>query len=196
MELHDVIERATAAHEPVRVIYHGGSAPGMVRTITPIELLRDQVRARCHVTGAAKLFKLDRLELATGDAGEHAEYTGEPAAPAFDSLSDVLEHAIDTLEGMGWVVRIEEEPDRAAILLARRFKNGKPRKTPDVSLSWERYSVQEIFDGESFSEERHEKTRPYSTRAQGESTRSFSDLDRAAHAFLECASKHRPESAS
>lgn len=191
MDIREILERALPEHEPVRVVYHGGRSPGTVRTITPLEMLGDQVRARCHVSGQAKRFRIDRLEPA-GESSSSAEYTGAAAPSRFSSVEDIHRYARDTLEGMGWVVEFEAGADHAEIVLLRRFKNGKVRKTGDVRLSWDRYTVQQIFDGERFIEQRTERSRPFTVWANAETSRSYSDLDKAAFQFMQWAEAHRP----
>jgi hypothetical protein len=50
--------------EAVRIVYHGGSRPGSIRDVRPIELTSEMLRALDVAEGVEKTFRLDRMELA------------------------------------------------------------------------------------------------------------------------------------
>ena len=62
--IRDLLTEACVNGEVVRIIYHGGSQPGTVRAISPIEVSKSEVRARDLAVGIAKTFKLAKIELA------------------------------------------------------------------------------------------------------------------------------------
>lgn len=92
---------------------------------------------------------------------------------------------------MGWHVEYLED----LISLHRIRKNGVPLKGDDVSLEYEEYTCDVIFDfdtGRSVETDHRKKTRPYSVRAKGENTKSYSNLNKAAVLFLAHAEKLSP----
>lgn len=101
---------------------------------------------------------------------------------------------------LGWHIKSDVEGDEQSITLHRRFKNGKPLKGCDVSLSYEKFAYDMVVDWESDAEELEatpqitgERKRPWSVSAKNETTRSYGSLDKAAALFLEFSEKHAPD---
>jgi len=63
--------------------------------------------------------------------------------PQYESISSFADEYRDTLAELGW--HIHEEKDFFAV--GGYFKNGKPRKTPSVAISFFDRSTEEVFDG-------------------------------------------------
>jgi hypothetical protein len=168
--------------------YHAGSQPGTLRRITPLSIDKDRIMARCHATGRTKVFILEKIKLCQSEQ-DGSEWTDEPRKPNFESLNDVHHAYRDTLEAMGWCVRFEEGDEHAYLSLHRRFKNGKMIKSPDASLSFQRYRDDEYFDGEDFVKPEVPTLRkyPYTIRGKHAATKSFGKLDRAVEKFMESA---------
>ncbi len=59
------LAEAITAGEAIRIVYHGGSQPGTVREVLPLEVLDRMLRARDVAAGIDKHFLLAKLELAS-----------------------------------------------------------------------------------------------------------------------------------
>lgn len=193
MNLKEQINAAVEANRPLRVIYRGGSQPGSERTITPISIDGDRIRARCHVTGVAKVFKLDKLEVVEG-SGAAPAFASQPQPPEFSTLKEFADWYRDTLEGLGWVVQFEPGNDDACLALHEHFKNGKLRKTPTATLMYTRYADDGYFEGADWGipHQPRERTRPFRVYADQDRATSYGKLERAAAVFMEAARKMAP----
>lgn len=170
------LAKAIGEGSSVEIIYTGGSSPGARRRITPLELRADgMVRARCHETGAVKTFAVMRIQFPPLDALELAPSwaPAEPPVARFETLRCVHTHWLHTCEGMGWHVVLDDH----CLGLHALFKNGKPRRTAMVALSFDDYTP-----------EGGTRQRPWVVRAQGADTKTFGTLDRAAELFGQLAS--------
>ncbi len=58
-----LLSSAIGTGEVISIIYHGGSHPGSVRDMLPLNLYEDKVWALCVHTNTKKSFKLSRIEL-------------------------------------------------------------------------------------------------------------------------------------
>lgn len=95
---------------------------------------------------------------------------------------------IERLEADGWYVR----RDKHHVGLCRTFKNGKPRKTPEVAIAY--WPTNEVLDwgtGEPRIVQK-ESTRPWRVERKGQRARSFTDYHNALGVFLEHAKQVRP----
>jgi hypothetical protein len=202
---------AASTGEILRIIYHGGGQPGTWRDVRPIAVIDDTLRAYDVAAGEEKRFRLSKIEIADeGYAGAPA-YDG--AAVSSDeeqsTIRDFFTPRIASLEALGWHVVWS----RDALSLHRRFKNGKPRKTPEVEIIYEPMVKQtpvpvtvivaraDLLEGTA-SVTRHEEPapptpdtswRPYSVRSESlPATRRFSRLASAAALVLEQARVRAP----
>lgn len=75
--LPEILARAAEVGDVVSIIYHGGSQPGSLRSIRPLSVTSDAVRAHDMAAGIDKTFSLSKIELPT--AGTTAP-TYDPAA--------------------------------------------------------------------------------------------------------------------
>jgi hypothetical protein len=187
----DTLAKSVNTGEVIRIIYYGGSQPGSVREISPIIVSESEVRALDLATGIMKLFKLSKIEFADGSTSNPAF---DPAAPPARDLSgtirQVLSRNVADLELMGWQVRISDD----SISVHRFFKNGKPRKAPDIDLSYAEFTVDMFIelDG-TMKEERRKSSRPYCLRSPNfASARTFVNMSNAVSAFLDEASTIAP----
>lgn len=196
MSLRESLLAAASAKAQIQMIYDRGSQPGTIRTVTPLSISDDKLRARCHITGAAKVFKIEHIRLvdAYTRAKEYSDNPPEPK-PDFQKLSDVYQHYKDTLEGMGWTPRFEDHGDDSSISLFRRFKNGRQLKTPDVQLYYRKWSNDVFLDDwlNERPERKHLSSKPYGAwKRKGGSATAFSKLDNAAARFMEFAEGLKP----
>lgn len=184
----EALEEAAQAHSPVRIVYHGGSQPGATREITPIAITDDRVRARCHVSGQAKVFLLSKMQLA---AEAQPDYVPEEALePEFADVSAVHQFTRDTFEGMGFAVQYSASENHERLSIHRVWKNGRPMKGSEVELQFDpilRDWVMDVDDSGELIEREVARTaeRPYLIRAKSGYTARFVSLDRAAKKFLD-----------
>jgi len=181
--LRDTLEEACAHGEVVRIIYHGGSQPGTVRSISIIAVTELEVRARDLAVGLAKTFKLAKIELAE-ESTSTPEYNPihPPGVELIGSIRDVLAAEVEQLQSLGWHVEVAED----AISLHRFFKNGKPRKSPDIELSYNKYTFDAFVDLDGvFKEERRKSHRPYRLDTRNLATaKTFVKMSSAFACFL------------
>ena len=184
MAIEEQLQKAISSGESIEIIYHGGSQPGTNRTISPISLNNDKVRARCHSSNAVKTFIINKMTVVNGnEATESPKWSTDfKAVPRHTSLSDILETNINSLINLGWHINSDEN----SITLHRRFKNGNPMKGSDVSLNYDEFSYDVVMneDGEYETENKRKSTRPWCVRGKKETTRSYAKLDSAADTFL------------
>ena len=178
------IEKAIYSGETLRVRYFGGSTPGSERQIKPISADSDSVRARCLQTGETKLFKLAKLEEVLDGLPSELSKTFIPPAPAHETVASFAESVIAEVEALGWLPQIEGD----LFSLHRRFKNGKPMKGSDVSISFEATTYDLVFDGENTVEMNHRpRERPWIVVASKQTTKTFANATKAQASFLEFA---------
>ncbi|EGT9725372.1 BRCT domain-containing protein [Salmonella enterica] len=174
----DYLWSAIDSGKRISIIYHGGSNPGVVRDIIPRSLNENFTLQAVDLSsnkGGVKSFAIDKIEvhglerLIIPDALNPRKNKHEIDFN-FNSISDVYLALKDTLEGMGWYVATYEKNGLCVRLdVCYYFKNGKPRKSPVVTL---------YFEPEN-------KNRPYVCKCRVISlTNTYSNLDHAASMFL------------
>lgn len=176
------LQEAINNAEVLKIRYYGGSQPGTVREISPISILNGKVRARCFSSNAIKTFFIDKIELC--DIDTITNWSKEVALKIeYTNLKEVYEKNLSELEKLGWHINLENN----LISLHRRFKNGKLLKSPDVSLHFEEYTYDLIFyDEDDIRKENYRKRqRPWTVSAKNKETRTFGNLDKAVHFFIE-----------
>lgn len=181
--IRDTLEEACANGEAVRIIYHGGSQPGTVRSISIIAVTELEVRARDLAVGVAKTFRLAKIELAeTSTSTPEYDPIHPPGVELTGSIREVLAAEVEQLQSLGWHVEVAE----GAISLHRFFKNGKPRKSPDIELSHNEYTFDSFVDSDGiFKEERRKSRRPYRLDTRNLATaKTFTKLSSAVACFL------------
>ncbi|HCZ4969620.1 TPA: BRCT domain-containing protein [Salmonella enterica subsp. enterica serovar Saintpaul str. CFSAN004160] len=176
----DYLWSATDTGKRISIIYHGGSNPGVVRDIIPRSLNENFTLQAVDLNSnerVVKLFAIENIEvqgverLIIPDALNPRKNKREITSDFnFNSISDVYLALKDTLEGMGWHVATYEKNGSCVRLdVCDYFKNGKPRKSPVVTL---------YFEPEN-------KTRPYVCKCRGISlANTYSNLDHAVGMFL------------
>jgi predicted DNA-binding transcriptional regulator YafY len=186
-----MLAEAARTGEVVRIVYHGGSQPGTVREISPVSVTDVEMAARDMTTGAIKTFRLARIELpASGSSVRAYDPTLTPPAEDIRPLGGVLQGSVRDLEALKWHVQLSED----SVSLHRFFKNGKPRKIPDVELHYSEFIVETVIDfaedeaSEEISEreERRRSQHPYHLSSlRFASTRTFVKMSTAIAAFLD-----------
>lgn len=182
MSVRDKLLEAIDSGEIVRAIYHGGSQPGLHRDLGPISIVGDKLRARCYQSKAVKTFSLKKIELPENKGGTEGEWSATNNTTArYESIEDVYREHVDQLCNMGWHVQHELN----ALSLHRLFKNGSPKKTPEISLNFEEFSTELVFN-EDFEEIEvtTKRVRPWVVRAKGKDTSSYGKLSKAVETFM------------
>jgi predicted DNA-binding transcriptional regulator YafY len=186
--MNDVITfllQAAEAGEVIEIIYHGGSQPGAVRRIAPIEIDGDCVRAVCIATRAVKHYKLAKIEISSDSA--HTSYSAQraPATPKPANLHEAIQPYEDEIRGLGW--ELVTEPNRATVF--RRFKNGKLRKTYDVIIEYYEYTYtgSTIGPDGTLTKVQEKSRRPWYVRCSDDRHSTFKELAGAAARFAEFA---------
>lgn len=181
--IREKLQAACETGEVIRIVYHGGSQPGTLREISPILVSESDVHARDLAVGTTKTFKLSKIELADMTAGT-PEY--DPIQPAVVELTgtipEVLTDDVRRLESMGWHILFADN----SISVHRCFKNGKPRKTADIELSYTEYTVDAFVDVHGIlKEEKRKSIRPYRLASRNfASAKTFKNMSTAVAAFL------------
>ena len=132
-DIFEILSEAAKSGEIVSIIYHGGSQPGSVRDLYPIEVTIREVRAREVATGATKTFLLSKMEVASlnTSTGQYDLERRKKQEFGDVSIQEAFSGYVAAFKEMGWHVHIEED----SISLHRYFKNGKPRKGSDVGVT-------------------------------------------------------------
>ena len=179
-----ILADAAAQRKPVRIIYRGGTQPGRVREIVPISVSEREIRAKDVAAGIEKTFILSRIDLAESQT-QAKEY--DPSAGRqiedFQTIHEAFISRVNDFQALGWHVELSKDK----LALHAFFKNGKPRKTPDVLLTYDEFTTDFIVDIDSGNliEEKRRSTRPYRLEVRGApSARSFQKLSNAITEFL------------
>jgi hypothetical protein len=187
MSVEERLLEAIESGEVLRVIYHGGSQPGSVREIAPINIKNGKLSARCFTSNAVKSFMLDKIVIVENEAQPPtAEWQPGLTIPdQYGTISELFGKQRNFLAQLGW--HIEHDSDRLS--LHRKFKTGKPLKSSDVSLDYEEYAYDLVVDsdGEMHRENQRKRQRPWTVRSKDQVTKTYSHLDKAAEFFMEWA---------
>ena len=129
-ELEARLADAVGTGEIVRIVYHAGSQPGAARDIRPVAIAGGVLRAYDIAAGTEKHFRLSKIEMT--DESAVPPYDPSRASPREEqsTISEFFTPRIATLEALGLRVVLT----RDALSLHRHFKNGKPRKTPEIEI--------------------------------------------------------------
>ena len=187
MKIEETLHDAIGTGELITIIYHGGSQPGATREILPIKITGNKLRARCYTSNAVKTFVIDRIELCPNQTTTASTWDSEIMDfQQFKNIKDVYEQLKKELSSYGWHVKFTESDSGNFVSLSLHtyFKNGKLRKRPAVSLAYDKYTVETIFDEDTgtvtYTEKRKESKRPYRTES-----RAFGKIDRAVEVFMD-----------
>lgn len=193
MTIVNELQMAINNSQILTIKYHGGSQPGTIRQIGPIEINNEQVRARCYLSNRVKLFRIDKIEI-VHDPQYLKEKSWDPnfkPSAKYDSLKMVFNENIAMFEKLGW--HINNSSDE--ITLHSRFKNGNPKKGSDVAIIYEEFTYDLVYDDSSdeFIEgNKRKRTRPWIIIAKNMETKTFGILDHAVDIFLEKAKELSP----
>lgn len=173
-----ILQTAIGTGELINIVYNGGSEPGKSRMILPIKIEDNKLRARCYVTEAVKVFNIDKITIPNHDM---IDYTGDHKEP--DTLQQAVEPIMFELKALSWDIELSKD----SICLFSFFKNGKRRKTPDVSLSYFAAYTSEYSVNGVISSATTERAQPWYVMGH-----SFKYLSKAILRFRECAITKAP----
>jgi len=185
-DIFDLIQDAIAKKLSIKIRYGGGSHPGTVREISPIEIKGEKVRARCHSSHAVKMFFIHKIKVPDHPHIFH-EWSDKPR---YTSISDLLEQIKKDLEYLGWHVNYEKGEDTESISLNRKFKDGVPLKTVDAQISYSKYHYKSDIDPYTFETLSSEpkkiiNDRPFCVWGKDHSSKGYKYFDKAAAYFIE-----------
>lgn len=186
--LRDAIESA----EVIRIIYHGGSQPGTVRSISPINITNGKLRARCYNSNAAKIFVINNIAI-VNDNEPVAAIDWRPGASIqrYSSIAEVLTAESAALIELGWHV----ENDTNSIRLHRINKAGNPLKYSDIAMDFTEFNndMQWGDDGVFHDVKTRPRKRPWCVGGRKTTTKNYSTLDKAAKTFMDIARQLAPK---
>ena len=176
------VDAAIGSGEILTVRYGGGRQPGATRQIQPRARDEQFAEALCIATEIVKRYRLDKIEIMPPSSA----LTYDPLKPRqFEghTLPDFVAAVRGDLEGLGWVVSAAE----SEVNVMRRFKNGKPMKTPDVTLRFSAF-VFDLYaeaDGTLREESRPSKRPWYAGSGKKKRFSTFTTLPPAASLFMQ-----------
>ena len=190
----ELCQQAIHTGATITIVYNGGSQPGHARLVIPISVTKDELVAREPSVAFPKHFKLPKVasvQLATGEMAINADATPAPAptlhVPILESFAEYTEFFRAYLQGAHLAI----DESELYFAISGFFKNGKPRKTSLLSISyWEPGFASmlnfETGEVEHVQSELTGRERPWCIRSDRlESTRSFSLLPNAAELFFQ-----------
>lgn len=175
--------------EVLSIIYNGGSQPGTLRDIVPLQILQgdEKVRARCMLSGVTKVFVIDKIALVDRD-GVVVEGGNFVPVKVYKNIIELSDDVIILLGDRPFHVNASED----GISVHKVWKNGKPQKGSVAAMSFCEFTYEEI----GFTEDggwdnglvEKPRIRPWSVWG-GDYSNSFKHFDKAAHYFLEVLGK-------
>lgn len=193
MNLIERIEIAISNGEILEIKYFGGSTPGMPRSIAPVKIEGDKLKARCLLTNIVKSFSLEKISFSDVDEVYEASKNAKEQLnrESFESIEELYHSYKSVFERKGWFVKLNNSK---SLSLHSYFKNGNLQKSSDVSIFFDEYSEQMIYDleKEDFITERTKKQKPWCVMAKGETTRNYSNLHHCIETFIDFSEKLSP----
>jgi hypothetical protein len=195
--LNEILNRAVETGELVSIIYHGGRQPGTIREIRAIKVTLTDVWAyddttKRDGTDQAKKFVLSKIEIPNNRGTKASEYNSnllQVEDPR--TIKEIFEPKIAQLQAMGWHVSLRDN----GISLHTYHKNGKPRKSAVLVLSFDEFITESHLDDddwESWVDEKRKSKRPFHVCSPTYQGTGFSKLSRALTVFEEELEKHKP----
>ncbi len=192
MDINSILTRAIEGGEIIKIIYHGGSHPGLVREVAPIRVEGDKVRARCYTSKGVKAFFISKIQL----VGDEATLDQKQ----FDQLHSIVEKITDIasahaelneeMTSLGWSIMLSED----AFTLHHCFKNGKTKKTPVVGIAYDEFTTDIIWEEDyTMTEVTKKRIKPWVVTSKGKAARYFGKISKAVEAFIIEAKGHAPE---
>lgn len=111
--------------------------------------------------------------------------------PTYKTSDDLILAETENLLFLQWHVEHSEN----SISLHRKFKNGKPMVGADISLEYEEFTYDAVYDfetGDVNEENKRKRVRPWSIRGRGKGTNSFGSFEKAFPIFMAWANELAP----
>jgi hypothetical protein len=194
MDVNENIKGAIECDEVLTVKYHGGSKPGTVRQILPIQILDDgKVRVKCYATNTNKVFVINKIEIVDDSLRNSEVNWSDVSEKKYQSIEEAYQEHGDDLKAMGWhIVFTNDPPNDVIIEIFDYFKNGKIRKTPAGFLRFEEFETEYCLDTDKFIMSSNKRARPYSCHSPDGNNGTFSKLVKCVDRFLIGAQNEAP----
>ncbi|EBV5082458.1 hypothetical protein DO659_03445 [Salmonella enterica subsp. enterica serovar Minnesota] len=176
----EVLQNAIEANERVDIIYLGGSKPGSSRTIGPISISNDRVRARCYSSNMVKYFDIKKIKLPTSTTLVHYEdYTEKK----YKTTQDVFDDFCALYPNANLTCCHTE----GGISISGYIKNGNRKSKRSISIDYRErkpdtlsFRINADFEMEYYEP----KTRPWSVSGPLGNSIAYSSLHKAALEFF------------
>ena len=202
MTITELLTKTVGTGEVVTITYNGGSRPGQPRKTVPISISNEElvgIEPGSHTQKHYKLTRIALVELSSGERESNSEAIAPVISdvPVLDTLSEYIERYSPELKLAGWYISTSD----TSFSIGTYFKNGKPRKTPSVSVQYIDRSIETAYDFEkdAFVEIKKDLTgheRPWRLDSwRFKEGKSLSQLHRAFELFIEEARASDPTTA-
>lgn len=150
IQIAELLTRTVGTGEVVTITYNGGSRPGQPRKIVPLSMSSEElvgVEPDSHTQKHYKLNLVALVELSSGERALNAKATAPVISniPTRGTLTEYVELFSPELQTAGWYISKSD----TLFAIGTYFKNGKPRKTPSVSIQCFDRSIETVFDLDS-----------------------------------------------
>ncbi|MFK3862589.1 hypothetical protein [Pseudoalteromonas rhizosphaerae] len=148
MDAEQQIQNAIDTKQKINVIYNGGSMSGQSRVLGPISIKGNKVRAKCYTTNALKTFLMERIQV-IAENGEltkdrSSEVSQPPKVEPQQTLLDIKDAISPHFPVEQWLIELTENTKDLSIYA--RFKNGNPKKLPELQVCFEEYRTELEID--------------------------------------------------
>lgn len=190
-----MLQNTAGTGEIITVAYGGGSRPGHPRQLTVTSCTDTDLSIREIEGGPPKQYKISKILWAedssgyrvTHEAAIAAFHPGEPPVelPVFDTLEHYAAYLRPEIESAGWY--LHQHPGLLGV--GTFFKNGKPRKAPSITVTYQDRSTETVWDLEkndlvTQQREPSARDRPWRVDSERVSGKTFSRLDHAMKLFI------------
>ncbi|HIB1592654.1 TPA: hypothetical protein ACWV6B_005134 [Salmonella enterica subsp. enterica serovar Muenchen] len=176
----EAIQNAIEAKSMIDIIYLGGSKPGSSRSIVPISISNDRVRARCYSSNTVKYFDIKKIELPSAATLVRYEDYEEKK---YKTTQDIFDDFCNLYPNTNLTCCYTE----VSISISGYIKNGKRKSKRSISINY----YERELDASSFRinadfemEHCEPKTRPWSVRGPLGNSIAYSSLHKAALEFF------------
>lgn len=143
----DLLQRSVKTGEALTLAYGGGSNPGASRKLIIASCTENGFRAFDEAQSIVKSFKIEKVLWVKDNSGNEisnhlAVIDPVQKTPELESLSDYVALLRPKLAAAGWYIH---ESDNF-FGVGRYFKNGKPMKTPIISIAYFLPTTELIYD--------------------------------------------------
>lgn len=146
-ELIQFFQGVARTGEIITVAYDGGSRPGEARQLTISSCTETDLSVNEENARFIKQYKVSKILWAEDSSGTRIMNSAiiedsHSQLPQFDTLQQYAYHLSPELETAGW--NILRENDFFGV--GTCFKNGKPKKTPSIAVTYIERNTDDVFD--------------------------------------------------